>query len=113
MSVDPDGSGGAGGSGGSGGPASPGADVSPSGAIRRVAVGGGRGIARFGMFWWEFLVGDTPELTVGGLVVLGLALLLGAPHRIAGMVVVPLAVLVALSVSLARATRASRRSRRG
>ncbi|MDA8149321.1 MAG: hypothetical protein M0Z93_11190 [Actinomycetota bacterium] len=100
-------------SGDPGDPAPPGADAGPPGVVRRVVAGGGSGIARFGMFWWDFLVGDTPELTVGGLVVLALALVLGARHRIAGMVVVPLAVLVVLSLSLARAVRASRRSRRG
>ncbi len=97
----------------SAGPASSAGNPAPIGAVRRVVAGGGRGIVRFGMFWWDFLVADTPELTVGGLVVLGLALVLGSRHRMAGMVVVPLVVLVVLALSLARAARASRRGRRG
>ena len=30
-----------------------------------------RGLAAFGRFWWEFLIGDTPELFVGVVAVLG------------------------------------------
>ena len=30
-----------------------------------------RSLVAFGRFWWDFLVGDTPELFVGMLVVVG------------------------------------------
>ena len=42
----------------------------------------GRWVAAFGRFWWDFLVGDTPELFVAVLVVIGLALAL---HRNGGL----------------------------
>ncbi len=42
----------------------------------------GRWAAAFGRFWWDFLVGDTPELFVAVLVVIGLALAL---HRQGGL----------------------------
>jgi hypothetical protein len=39
-----------------------------------------RVLRSFGRFWWDFLVGDTPELFVGVLVALGAVLALrGAP----------------------------------
>ena len=41
----------------------------------------------FGAFWLDFLVGDTPEIFVGVLVVIGSALLL-RHDRAAGLVVV-------------------------
>ncbi|HXQ58894.1 MAG TPA: hypothetical protein VN799_02315 [Acidimicrobiales bacterium] len=34
-----------------------------------------RGLVAFGLFWWDFLVGDTPELLVGALVAMGSAAL--------------------------------------
>ena len=36
----------------------------------------------FGHFWWEFLVGDTPELFVGVLIVLGVVALACTDHRL-------------------------------
>jgi len=35
-----------------------------------------RSLVAFGRFWWDFLVGDTPELFVGMLVVVGVIVLL-------------------------------------
>ena len=32
-----------------------------------------RAVVAFGRFWWEFLIGDTPELFVATLLVIGLA----------------------------------------
>lgn len=46
-------------------------------------------------FWWEFLVGDTPEIFVGILVVLGVADLLVGRSTLAAYVLV---LLVALTV---------------
>jgi ABC-type transport system involved in Fe-S cluster assembly fused permease/ATPase subunit len=42
-----------------------------------------RGARAFGSFWWDFLVGDTPELFVAVVAVVGLALLLRRHHDIA------------------------------
>jgi hypothetical protein len=59
-------------------------------------------VAAFGRFWWEFLIGDTPELFVGMLVVLGIAAGLAALGGISAVVVVPLAVIALLVSSVAR-----------
>lgn len=32
-----------------------------------------RGVVAFGRFWWDFLIGDTPELFLATVVVIGLA----------------------------------------
>jgi len=74
-----------------------------------------RGLAAFGRFWWDFLVGETPELFVGGLIVVGVLVALvaaGATHWL-GAVVAPIAVIVLLALSLARASRQANRSRPG
>jgi hypothetical protein len=56
----------------------------------------------FGSFWWDFLVGDTPELFVGALLVLGacaLAVHQGAPRFVVvGCLPVLTALLLVLSV---------------
>ncbi len=44
----------------------------------------------FGLFWWDFLVGDTPELAVATAALVGLAFLL-AGNRIVAAIVLPLA----------------------
>ena len=36
-----------------------------------------RWLAAFGRFWWDFLVGDTPELLIGALIILGIVALVG------------------------------------
>ena len=41
-----------------------------------------RWAAAFGRFWWDFLVGDTPELLVGGVVAVSVAALL--VHGVSG-----------------------------
>jgi len=59
-------------------------------------------LAAFGRFWWEFLIGDTPELFVGALVVVGAVALVctvpGARHLAAGLLAVLVAGLLGLSV---------------
>lgn len=60
-----------------------------------------RGVRAFGRFWWEFLVGDTPELALATLVVVGIAFGL-APVRLAAVIVVPAIVILAVVVSAAR-----------
>ena len=36
-----------------------------------------RFLRAFGRFWWDFLIGDTPELFVGTLIILGAIFTLG------------------------------------
>ncbi len=61
-----------------------------------------RWLAAFGRFWWEFLVGDTPELFVGAVAAVALVALVctaGRAHTWAGAVLVVLVgLLLALSV---------------
>ncbi len=65
----------------------------------------------FGRFWWDFLVGDTPELFVAALVIIGvIALLSERGHfNTAAIVVLPVFATLALAASLVRAVRLSRR----
>ncbi len=60
-----------------------------------------RAIAAFGHFWWDFLVGDTPELFVATLIVIGLALAFHRSQTVA-IVVVLVAVLGMLAMSIWR-----------
>jgi hypothetical protein len=68
-------------------------------------------IRGFGRFWWDFLVGDTPELFVAALVIIGvIALLSERGHfNTAAIVVLPAFATLALAASLVRAVRLSRR----
>ena len=65
----------------------------------------------FGMFWWDFLVGDTPELFVAALVIIGAAAWISESlhANTAAVVVLPVLVVVALGVSVRRAVGAARR----
>jgi hypothetical protein len=65
----------------------------------------------FGQFWWDFLVGDTPELFVAVLVIIGVTALLseGAHINDAAIVVLPVLAVLALALSLLRALRFARR----
>ncbi len=65
----------------------------------------------FGRFWWDFLIGDTPELFVAALTVIGVIALLSevAGANVAAIVALPLLVIASLSISLYRAQRASRK----
>jgi hypothetical protein len=63
-----------------------------------------RGLRAFGRFWVDFLVGDTPELLIAVLGILGLVALLSL---VAGwgtlcVVLLPVLVVAALTVSVAR-----------
>jgi hypothetical protein len=59
----------------------------------------GRALRAFGMFWFNFLIGDTPEIFVGVLVVIGGALLLRHDRAAAFVYIVGLvAVVLAASV---------------
>jgi hypothetical protein len=64
-----------------------------------------------GRFWWDFLIGDTPELFVAALIIIGaIALVSEIGHfNAAAIVLLPLMAVLALALSLAVATRASRK----
>ncbi|HET9060192.1 MAG TPA: hypothetical protein VFN61_09750 [Acidimicrobiales bacterium] len=64
----------------------------------------------FAMFWWDFLVGDTPEFFVGVLVIVGIVLLLvrAASLNSAAVVVFPGLVVVLLAGSALQARRSRR-----
>jgi hypothetical protein len=64
----------------------------------------GRAARVFGRFWWEFLVGDTPELFFATLVVVGVALLLRHERPVA-VVLLPLLAVVMLVASAFRGRR--------
>ena len=66
-------------------------------------------LSGFGRFWWDFLVGDTPELFVGAVAVVGLVALACVDHRLRTAAAVALPVLVA-AVLVASVRRASRRT---
>lgn len=82
----------------------------PEGIARQVRLPARLGLA-FGRFWWEFLVGDTPELFVGSLVILALVALLVRAQAPQVVLVAALPVLVGalLALSLRRAWRQRRR----
>jgi hypothetical protein len=52
-------------------------------------------VVGFGRFWWEFLIGDTPELFVGAVVVVGSVALLCLDHSLRTVAALVLPVLVA------------------
>ena len=64
-------------------------------------------LAAFGRFWWEFLIGDTPELFVGAVAVIGTLALLCLDHhlRTVAAYLAPVLVSGVLAASLYRAVR--------
>ncbi|MGC2484900.1 MAG: hypothetical protein WA359_01475 [Acidimicrobiales bacterium] len=64
-------------------------------------------IVGFGRFWWDFLVGDTPEITVVVLLVIGVIALARDTVHLNGLadVALPVLVVVGLALSVARARR--------
>ena len=65
-----------------------------------------RWLKAFGHFWWDFLVGDTPELFVAMLVILGVTVLLAKNvSTTAAWVTMPILVVVALVASVLRGRR--------
>ena len=77
------------------------ADAEDRGSIVR------RHIAAFGRFWWEFLVGDTPELLVGSFATVGIVAILTHNHsvRVVTVGALPVLVLLLLTASVGRAVR--------
>ncbi len=65
-----------------------------------------RALAAFGRFWWEFVVGDTPEIAAGAAVIVVAAWFLAAHDNPAAVVALPAAV-VALLVGSVRRGRAT------
>ena len=65
----------------------------------------------FAMFWWDFLVGDTPEIFVAVLVIIGVVALVSVEGHFntAAVIVLPLLAISALTISVRRAQRASQR----
>jgi hypothetical protein len=65
----------------------------------------------FGQFWWDFLVGDTPELFIAVIAIIGvIALISEVGHFNAwAIAVLPISVLFALRWSIFRAFREARR----
>jgi hypothetical protein len=63
----------------------------------------------FAMFWWDFLVGDTPELFIAVLVIIGVVALLSVVGHFnaAAVIVLPLLAVSALAISVRRAQRSS------
>jgi hypothetical protein len=64
----------------------------------------GRAVRAFGRFWWDFLVGDTPELAVATGAIVGLAFLLAGP-RLVGAILLPLVAAAFLFLSTYRGRR--------
>ena len=66
-----------------------------------------RMVVGFARFWWDFLVGDTPELFVAAVVILGVVAVirLGAHENALAVAALPLLAVAALGVSLSRARR--------
>lgn len=65
----------------------------------------------FAQFWWDFLIGDTPEIFVAALTVIGVVALLSeaAGLNVAAIITLPLLVVASLGISLFRAQRLSRK----
>jgi hypothetical protein len=61
----------------------------------------GKLLAAFGHFWWDFLVGDTPEILIASLVIVGAALAL-RHHHWAAVIVLPVLAILTLVVSAGR-----------
>lgn len=69
-----------------------------------------RWVKAFGHFWWGFLVGDTPELFVVMLVLVGVAFAL-RHDQVAAVVLLPLLAILALLGSAWRGRVRSRKNR--
>jgi hypothetical protein len=68
-------------------------------------------LSGFAMFWWDFLVGDTPELFVAVIFTIGVVALLSLDghFKLAAEIALPTLTVVALALSLWRASRAARK----
>lgn len=57
-------------------------------------------VRAFGHFWWDFLVGDTPELFVGMLIIVGVAFLAHRNTALAVVLVPAVAIIVLLTSTI-------------
>lgn len=75
--------------------------------MRRRTLWLGRMAKAFGLFWWDFLVGDTPEITVVVILILGVvALARDVAHLNAlAYVALPVLAITGLALSVMRARR--------
>jgi hypothetical protein len=66
-----------------------------------------RWLKAFARFWWDFLVGDTPELFVAMLLILGVTVLLAkGVSTTAAWVTMPVMVVAGLVISVLRGRKA-------
>jgi hypothetical protein len=65
-----------------------------------------RGVKAFGRFWWDFIVGDTPELALATGIIVALAFLISG-ERVVGVILLPL---LAAGFLLASTLRGRRRA---
>ncbi len=65
----------------------------------------GRVLSAFGRFWWDFIVGETPELAIGVALVVVAAWGLAAAKVPIGAALLPAALLLLLTASLWRGRR--------
>jgi hypothetical protein len=64
----------------------------------------------FAMFWWDFLVGDTPELFIAALLIIGvIASLRGAGYNSIAVVALPALAVLSLGISVRRAINSSKK----
>jgi hypothetical protein len=82
----------------------------PEGQLPEAAPPRSRWLKAFAAFWWDFLVGDTPELLIGVLVAIGVVALITQAASVNALAVVAFPILVVglLAGSLARARQAKR-----
>src|ERR1700722_5799851 len=66
-----------------------------------------RWVGAFGRFWWDFLIGDTPELTLGAVAAVGAAGAIALDRSLVwlAVVVLPLVVVLALGGAVRRTAR--------
>lgn len=81
-------------------------EMSSTPALRRYA-------SAFGRFWLDFLIGDTPELLVGGVLAVVIVAVLAhqGVARVVTVASLPVLVVGLLGASVRRAQRAARRPR--
>ncbi|MGO9855426.1 MAG: hypothetical protein ACLPYY_10330 [Acidimicrobiales bacterium] len=63
-----------------------------------------KGLVAFGHFWWDFLIGDTPELALATGVIVAVAFLLDG-SRLLGAILLPLLATGFLLLSVLRGRR--------
>ncbi|MDA8330827.1 MAG: hypothetical protein M0027_06395 [Candidatus Dormibacteraeota bacterium] len=64
-------------------------------------------LVSFGRFWWDFIVGDTPEIAAGVACLMVVGWFLARGLSAAAVVVLPVAVIVLLLASLYRGMRSA------